>query len=238
MLSCTCCNKTQPEDQFYKTRTKRGYTYKCKTCQAQYGKTHHRNTYVKKTLKCLQCGLTKPVAEFSGLGSLSVPLCRACLKRAGKRVCSHCHKVLDYDQFYGEGRGRSNCKICMKGLQRESLNRIGKHTIKRRMDALRADPVKGPAYKDKQARRQVSYRLGHWCEIHARWYIDKLKRLKIISPPEHCQYCGSDDGYVECHHHLGYKPAHWTDVHWLCHECHNATRRDGYVEKTLKAEEI
>lgn len=42
MLSCNTCNEEKYESEFVKTSSKRGYSYKCKSCVNDYSKQHYK----------------------------------------------------------------------------------------------------------------------------------------------------------------------------------------------------
>jgi hypothetical protein len=241
MLNCTTCHQTKPESEYYRQKNGRGYAYACKDCRRAYEKArpkrhYYPGGYVKKVLTCNICHLPKPSIFYSLKDGQRYPTCNACILKAGKAVCSHCHELKSIDQFFKNRThysGHHNyCKQCFTVAEREHMARSGKRRVNAQRAIAMADPVRGPVLRGAINERQRLYRLLHWEEVHARWYVDKQKKLKILTAPDACQYC-KETGPVEAHHHKGYAPANWLDVHWICHECHTKTRTAGYVERVL-----
>ena len=240
MYQCTTCHLDKPESEYYKASNGLGHAYVCKSCKRAYEKTrpkrYYPGHYVKKTLKCDICHQIKSAIDYPRVGHQRYPTCYACLLTAGKAVCTHCHRLLPLDQFFknkAHHTGHHNCcKECFNVAEKEHMQRSGKARVNAKRAIAMADPVRGPVLREAINERQRLYRLSHWCETRARWYVDKLKKLKTLTPPDACQYC-HEPGPVEAHHHKGYQPYNWSDIHWVCHECHSKTREKGYKERVL-----
>lgn len=60
-----------------------------------------------------------------------------------------------------------------------------------------------------------------------------LKTGRLVKA-KNCSECGEETENLHAHHHNGYSKEHRLDIVWLCHPCHNRTRRKGLTEYAAK----
>lgn len=70
MKKCTVCTENKTFDQFYKAKTKDGYSFRCKTCSSAYYKGYNASRkvanakYEVDSKVCRECGLKRPISQF------------------------------------------------------------------------------------------------------------------------------------------------------------------------------
>jgi hypothetical protein len=152
--------------------------------------------------------------------------------------CDRCKLIKLESEFYrnkSSRTGRQNyCVVCFRKAQKESYARVGRVKSKQHIQELLQDPDLATHYRRRQAAALRRYRVRHGLETRARWAINHmLTRINAaISKSSSCDYCHQEIP-LEAHHYKGYEPENWLNVHWLCHDCHQATRQPNYKERRL-----
>lgn len=156
-------------------------------------------------LKCNACKREKSTKNFhkSSRDSRGYQYkCKPCQAKHGKLyICTLRGKeVID----------RSNKKY------RES--EAGKRTKRILYEFYKTLPefIKAERIRSQKRRADPTNRL----KIKARYAVSNALRDGKITRPNQCSDCHKNRK-VQAHHFLGYAPAHWLDIKWLCKKCHD-----------------
>jgi len=144
---------------------------------------------------CTKCGVDRPVSRY-------------CVRTSGKlrKDCKDCAIERSLKRY-----AIKKAEICEKVRLQNAAN-PEKNRARARAWA-KANPERINE-RNKQQRKKYPER------AIARWKVtNAVAGGRLVKKP--CVDCGREpDRHVHGHHHNGYDEAHWYDVEWLCHWCH------------------
>lgn len=153
---------------------------------------------------CLDCGLVKPLSEFSRISSYADryrPNCKPCrVVESRKYREANLEKVTAYQKQWHRDHPEK-----MKAYAKKSNSR--------------------PEAKAKAKARQLEWIKTHPGQRGAKRAVQWALEEGELIRPDACDRC-EKVGPLHAHHYRGYHPTHWLDVEWLCPRCHYFANRE------------
>lgn len=128
--------------------------------------------------------------------------------------CKETKPIFDFANNKSQPLGKSYvCCPCRNAYYHKHrdklLSRANKYSKLERV-RLRRNELDRIRYKDYEVRNKR----------FARAFIKEKVQSGQLVRPKSCNQCGQAQIAIQAHHYLGYEKENWSDIKWLCKECH------------------